>query len=188
MRVTIAVALLCAALTGRAAAMSVLPLDLGRLTGDAGRIFVGRVERVDAGRDASGLPAVWTTFAVDETLKGAADARVTLKQLGATFGAGGRIAPQVGLPRYAVGESVVLFVHPESPLGFTSPVGLGQGVFRIHEHDGQRVVENDVGNRNLTSDASGARALATAPSGAAAEPLPLDTLVGRVRALVAGIP
>jgi hypothetical protein len=173
-----------------ARAMTILPLDLPALTQQAGRIFVGRVERVESGHDAHGLPVTWTTFAVEQTVKGPDGAHVTLKQLGASLGpADARVLPHPGLPRYQPGESVVLFVHPESALGLTSPVGLGQGCFRIRDDHGAAVVENDVGNRNLGTAALAARALG-APSAPAPDmtpaPLPLETLLGRVRALVEG--
>jgi hypothetical protein len=182
------VALLLALATGSGHAMTLLPLDLPQLTGQAERIFVGRVEHVATGRDANGLPAVWTTFAVDEPLKGwqgAAPGHVTLKQLGASFG-GAPVVPHTALPRYREGESVVLFVHPDSTLGFTSPVGLGQGCFRIGEHDGVRTVENDVGNVNLSSTATATQARGNAAAGGTqpSGPLTLATLVARVRALV----
>jgi hypothetical protein len=181
-----------------AVAMTVLPLDLAALTAGAGTIFVGRVTRVDPGVDERGIAAVWTTFAVEQTLKGAAGPTLTLKQLGASFGASGtpngaRVFPNV--PRFAPGESVMLFVHPPSALGFASPVGLGQGAFRIREHDGRRVVTNDVANRNLDAGASGAASARTRglpSSEAAALPssadVPLDALVTRVRALVDATP
>ena len=178
-----------AAFAGSAAATTVLPLDLRELTGRADRIFLGRVEDVRSGRDASGLPAVWTTFAVDESLKGQAGSHVTLKELGTSFGGSGTVVtPHAGIPRHRLGESVVLFVHADSTLGFTSPVGLGQGCFRIREQDGGRVVENDVGNRNLAVEgAAAARAQRGAPPipSGAPEPLPLTTLLERVRGLVA---
>lgn len=169
------------ALARAGSAMTVLPIDLPALAGQAERIFVGRVERVTTGRDAHGLPATWTTFHVAERLKGPAGASVTVKQLGATVGAGGaRVLPHPSLPRYEVGESVVLFVHPESALGFTSPVGLGQGCFHVRGTPDAPVVENEVGNRNLAP--SGApHARVTAP---AITPVPLDDFLARVRGLV----
>ena len=187
----VALALLILASIVPAPAMTILPLDLAQLAGGAGRIFVGHVERVETGHDVSGLPAVWTTFAVDEALKGPGGEQVTLKQLGTSFGGNdARVVPYAGMPRYQAGESVVLFVHPESALGFTSPVGLGQGCFRILDRDGRRIVENDVCNRNLAVEAGAARTLggadqAGAPTVAA---LPLETLLGRVRALVDATP
>ncbi len=183
-------------LASHVAAMTVLPLDLPELTERADRIFVGRVERVESGRDAHGLPATWTTFAVVEKLKGAPPEHVTLKQLGASLGAGTTVVPHPALPRYRPGESVVLFVHPDSGLGFTSPVGLGQGCFRLRTADGGTVAENDVGNRNLAPAPGASRqrpaasprtATAVAPPNAAA-PLALDDLLVRVRALVAATP
>jgi hypothetical protein len=76
----------------------------------------------------------------------------------------------------------VLFVQPESALGFTSPVGLGQGCFRLHQRNGMTVAENDLGNRNLTSESPALRAPGAATNVGA--PLPLETLLTRVRALV----
>jgi hypothetical protein len=169
-----------------AAAMTILPLDLPALTQQAARIFVGRVEHIESGRDANGLPVTWTTFAVEQTVKGPDGTHVTLKQLGASLGpADARVLPHPGLPRYRPGESVVLFVHPQSALGLTSPVGLGQGCFRIRDDHGAAVVENDVGNRNLGTASPAARTLA-APNTPDTTPAPLslETLLGRVRALV----
>ncbi len=169
-----------------ASAMTILPLDLPAMTGQAARIFVGRVERIESGRDASGVPATWTTFAVSERVKGPVGDTVTVKQLGTSFGsADGPVLPHPALPRYRVGESVVLFMQPESVLGFTSPVGLGQGCFRVRSERGAAVAENDVGNRNLAPASAPARTLgATVTAAPSAAPLALDALLARVRALV----
>lgn len=179
-------ALVAALVVRPAGAMTVLPLDLDALTAGAGTIFVGRVTRVDPGVDERGIAAVWTTFAVEQTLKGAAGPTLTLKQLG-TSGMPNGAGAYPNVPRFAPGESVMLFVHAPSALGFASPVGLGQGAFRIRDHDGRRVVTNDVANRNLDVGASG-----PAPTGARAladtGDLPLDTLVARVRVLVDATP
>ena len=183
----VVVALLLLGFPAAAHAVTLLPLDLPELTGRAERIFVGRVETVATGRDANGLPAVWTTFAVEQPLKGwtgSPPAHLTLKQLGAGFGgAGATVVPHAALPRYREGESVVLFVHPDSTLGFTSPVGFGQGCFRIDERGGVPTVENDVGNANLAS-AGPARGRALATGAASAGPIPLAPFVARVQALV----
>lgn len=179
-------ALVAALLAQTAGAMTVLPLDLPALTAGAGTIFVGRVTRVDAGIDERGIAAVWTTFVIEATLKGATGPTLTLKQLGAPLGASGTsggVRPYPNSPRFAPGESVMLFVHAPSALGFASPVGLGQGAFRIRDRDGRRVVANDVANRNLDAVSSG-RAADAARGTAPSEHLPLDTLVARVRALV----
>jgi hypothetical protein len=181
-------------------ATTVLPLDLKELTAAAGRIFHGRVTAVRSGQDGHGLPATWTTFAVDEMVKGTAAATIEIKQIGGGGSVDGRIFRIPALPSYAVGDEVILFLHPESAEGFTSPVGLGQGRFRVRRGHGAPVAENDVGNRNLTPVASGASSqqALTAPGSAAAgrsldgreaprtggtAPIAVDELLTRVRAL-----
>jgi hypothetical protein len=46
---------------------------------------------------------------------------------------------------------VLLFLHPESNLGYSSPVGFGQGVFMVSApgRSGQKTAVNEVGNRRL---------------------------------------
>jgi hypothetical protein len=179
-----------------APATTILPLDLDALTAAAGRVFMGRVVAVRSGRDRHGLPATWTTFAVDEALKGTSAKRIEIKQLGvATPLPDGTVFRVPALPSYRVGDEVILFLQPESREGFTSPVGFGQGRFRIH-HDGTgavAVAENDVGNINLSGATTGAastaraRAEPVAPSAAnttppTAAPLAVDDLLARIRA------
>jgi hypothetical protein len=170
-----------------AVATMVLPLDLDAMTAAADRVFVGRVVTVRSGRDDHGLPVTWTTFTVEDALKGAPPKTLEIKQLGVDRPlADGGVFRIPALPTYRVGEEVVLFLHPDSRQGFTSPVGLGQGRFRVRRDGGSAVVENDVGNSNLAAP-SAARATARVtggPAGALGTPAPiaLDNLVARVRA------
>ena len=55
------------------------------------------------------------------------------------------------MPKYNVGEEIVLFLYPESKLGLTSPVGQGQGKFIVRNdlRSGQRMLLNDRSNYNL---------------------------------------
>ncbi len=54
------------------------------------------------------------------------------------------------MPGYRKGQKLLLFLHGDSRLGLTSPVGFTQGVFRmIQDRDGLKAV-NGVGNSNLT--------------------------------------
>lgn len=173
-----------------APATTVLPLDLDQMTAAADRVFLGRVVAVRTGRDAQGLPSTWTTFTVEEAIKGATSATVEIKQLGVDAPlADGTVFRIPSLPSYRVGEELILFLHPDSGAGFTSPVGLGQGRFRVHHRAGGAVAENDVGNANLATPASGggapsarARALTGAPS-APSGAIPVDDLLARVRAI-----
>jgi hypothetical protein len=178
-----------------APATTILPLDLDALTAAAGRVFMGRVVAVRSGRDRYGLPATWTTFAVDEALKGTSAKRIEIKQLGVAAPLpDGTVFRVPALPSYRVGDEVILFLQPESREGFTSPVGFGQGRFRIHRHGAGAVAENDVGNINLSGATTGAaltaraRAEPVAPSAAAnttqptAAPVAVDDLLARIRA------
>ena len=151
----------------RADATVVLRLPLARMAREAGRIVHGTVVEVRAGRDEAGLPATWVTLAVARTVKGPAVRHLTLKQFGAAEplpdGTVGRIA---GLPRYAVGEEVVLFLRPESGRGFTSPVGLGQGTYRVSRGAaGARVRRDTPGatTRDLGAFLADVERLAVAP-------------------------
>jgi hypothetical protein len=126
----LALALLVAA--GPASATMVERMPLARVTKEAGRIVQGRVVEVHGGRDRSGLPATWITFDVSRTLKGRHRRRIRIKQYG-TSGPlpDGGVSRISGLPRYVVGEEAVVFLRAASRRGFTSPVGLGQGVYRV---------------------------------------------------------
>lgn len=127
-----------------------LPLD--RVAAEAESIVHARVVDVQPGRDESNLPATWITLDVTRALKGGRVSRVTIKQFGVTTPlADGTLAALAGLPRYAPGDEVVLFLRGESPRGFTSPVGLAQGVYRVaHEH-GRAQVRDDL-RRNAPQD------------------------------------
>jgi len=187
-----------AVLPGAARATTVLRVDLPTLTAGADRIFVGRVVTVQSGRDPRPLPVTWVTFAVDEALKGEPGARLTIKQIGVSAPlADGTLYRIPALPTYREGDEVLLFLHPDSAAGFTSPVGFGQGRFRIRR-DGERpTAENDAGNRDVETapSAAGAAPLGATPSAAgtravvasaaaARGPMPLDELLARVRVLV----
>ena len=81
---------------------------------------------------------IWTftTFAVEETWKGAArfqtsNQYLTVRLLGGTLG---HFTSNVsGVPRFSPGEEVVLFLEPTGPHGYFSVVSWLQGTFRIHE-------------------------------------------------------
>jgi hypothetical protein len=134
---------LAAGLAVRAQAMDVLPLGLEEVVDRAGDVVHGTVVEVAPGRDADGVAATWVTVAVAESLKGGARDRLTFKQVGTSEPLGdGAIFRVPGLPRYRVGDELVLFLHPPSARGFTSPVGLGQGVVRVEAQSGERFVRS----------------------------------------------
>ena len=48
----------------------------------------------------------------------------------------------------------MLFLHADSRIGLTSPVGLSQGVFQIEKIQDYLAVSNSLGNRNLAYNVS----------------------------------
>jgi hypothetical protein len=138
---------------GPVAATMLTAMPLERIAREAVRIVHGTVVDVQAGRDRSGLPATWVTLEVARSLKGDATRRVTIKQYGApTALSDGTVTHVTGLPGYTIGEEVVLFLRGESRLGFTSPVGFGQGKYRVSRRGGRSRVRRDApeaGSRDL---------------------------------------
>ena len=130
--VMLSVAVAAVLVPARGDATMVKRLPLEAVVARAARIVHGTVVEVQSGRDDVGLPSTWVTLDVAETLKGQSGERVTFKQFGVHVPlSDGTITGVPGLPRYKVGDEVVLFLHAPSVRGFTSPVGLGQGCYHV---------------------------------------------------------
>ena len=113
-----------------ARAMSVLPLYLDEIVTDAAVAFQGKALESHSERDPqTGSIVTYSTFEVQEVLKGEAGATHTIKQIGGKIE--GEINQITGVPTFTVGESYILFLYGVSASGFSSPVGLGQGKFNI---------------------------------------------------------
>ncbi|HEX5038479.1 MAG TPA: hypothetical protein VFX30_15095 [bacterium] len=134
--------LCCLAWAFSTRAASVLPLSLSQLTGQAGRIFVGTCVSLTTDLDENGIPATYARFAVSDGVKGAASGEtILIKQFGTSraplkVGEGeSAVVPMktisLAASPYEAGKDYLLFLYPESDLGFTSPVGAGQGRFEI---------------------------------------------------------
>jgi hypothetical protein len=140
-------AAMLAAITVPAGAGMVLKMNLSQLTDRADAIFRGQVLSAEPGKIAIGggtLPTVTYRLRVDEAFKGKFDAKenaspeVEITMLG-TIKAAVRSGSQTHLssslpevPKLRVGENYVLFTTAPSKSGLRSPVGLGQGSFRIY--------------------------------------------------------
>lgn len=99
---------------------SVLPLTLQDLKRDANRIFVGECLESVRELDEHQIPSLSIRLAVERPIRGVRQGeRLWVKQF-----AGGACRP---------GERLLLFLYPESRLGFSSAVGLGQGRFAIRQ-------------------------------------------------------
>jgi hypothetical protein len=145
------------------ATMILRSMSLPEVAGEATRIVHGTVTDVRSGRDESDAPATWITIDVARTLKGSVGRRLTIKQFGVAEPlADGTVTRIPGLPAYQVGEEVVVFLRDDSERGFTSPVGLGQGVYRVSTRGGRRTVQSDLrgGHQDLDSFLSGVAGLA----------------------------
>ena len=141
-RLAVALAIV-AGIAGSSPAMDVRRLGFDEVVERADCIVHGTVSSVASGRDEAGIPATWVTLAVAECLKGGTGPSLTLKQVGVQEPmADGTLLRIPGLPRYRAGDEVVLFLHAPSGRGFTSPVGLGQGVYRIRATPGGRTVRS----------------------------------------------
>jgi hypothetical protein len=138
-------------LTPLAHASIVRTLNLEDLTTRADRIFSGRCVDVREVRHAGlGQTVTYTTFVVTRAVKGDLHERITIKSIGGLGSEGAGRDPFAAVPRFHRGEEVILFLYGDSAAGLTSPVGLGQGKFRIIKNKrGREIALNENGNRTL---------------------------------------
>ncbi len=138
------------AMSGITLAATVLPLGLDRLHGDAKLVFLGECLSNSVGLDkVSGRVVTFTTFEVLETFKGKTGRSHTIKQIGGNLPEANLNVRIPGVPQFEVGKRYVVFLPPVSNLGFSSPVGLSQGMFTVKTDaaTGAQMVSNgrDVG-------------------------------------------
>jgi hypothetical protein len=139
-----------------ALATSVLPLDLAQVIDQSAVAFQGTCIDNKSGRDPqTGLIVTMTTFRVDDVLKGDVGATYTIKQLGGENTSEGLNFTVHSIPKFAVGESYVVFMAGVSSAGFSSPIGLSQGRFTIQGGDAGLEVGNGVDFRDLTENMAG---------------------------------
>lgn len=117
----------------------VIPLNLEQITERADKIFVGTCQDIDEAIDENGLRATYLTYSVEETIKGEPRSLEQIK----VFGTGD----------YKIGKREILFLYKESQLGFSSPVGAGQGRFEILS-EGSGALVQSVFYRNLNQGIS----------------------------------
>lgn len=144
----IAFLLLSIAIFGTASFANTRAVNLSEMTSRAGRIVHGRVVEVRDGTHPKNeqIAVTFVKIQVTDMIKGEAVRDFTFMQYGNSTH-----LYVVHLPRYSVGEEVVLFLYAESKLGFTSPVGEGQGKFVVRDNvrSGQRQLINEQLNRSL---------------------------------------
>lgn len=129
-------------------ATSVLPLNLEQLSTRASLIFYGTVISNQVQKDTqSGQIVTLTEFEVVDLIKGNADSRHTIKQLGGHLKDSDMRVQIHGVPEYQTGSQYVIFLPEKSSLGFSSPIGLHQGSFSVRTIDDEKIISN---GRNIS--------------------------------------
>lgn len=131
-------------------ASRVRPVNLEEMTARAERIVSGECVGVEVVRDPElDLDVAHVTLRVERSLKGGPPGTLTVRML-AGVADSGRGSGVAGMPRFARGERVILFLYGESGSGLTSPVGLGQGKFTVlADKEGREIAFNGFGTRML---------------------------------------
>lgn len=120
--------------------------NLAELVDDAGVIVVGRIlsARVQPHPDYKNIPTVLVAVQVEESLKGDAAGIYVYRQAILD------IREQFNTAGYKKGQPVLLLLASPSRYGLSSPMGLGQGSFRLlQDRRGQRFAVNGFGNAGL---------------------------------------
>jgi hypothetical protein len=154
-----------ALVAGNTKAMTLANTNLVDLIRDADSIVVGSVSTVTDGVDTNGFPYTEVTVSVQEAIRGTQSDTYTFRQIGlqkprlTADGTKMMLPAPEGIPRYAVGEHVLLFMGtPASMTGLQSTIGLGFGKFYLNA--GSAV--DDVGNEGVFQNVELRAGLATA--------------------------
>jgi len=140
----------CLLLTLPLQAGQIRPVNLEEMTVRADRIFAGRCLETEIVAHAKLGAVTRVTFEVERAVKGDLGSTLTIEVVGSGSGQPAPGLMTLDVPRFAPGERVVLFLYPDSSLGLTSPVALGQGKFSVlHDKEGQELAVNALGNRDL---------------------------------------
>ena len=131
----------------------VVPLTLDDLSRVSTVIFEGTCVDNRVERDASTNRIVtYTTFTVADVIKGDVGSTYTIKQIGGELPDEAVVRHIHGIPKFQVGEEYVVFMAGVSSAGFSSPIGLSQGRFKVKRENGRRQVTNGRDFRELTAD------------------------------------
>lgn len=176
-------------------AATVVQLNLEQMVDRADKIFRGTVLDAREGTVRAGggdLPIVTYRIRVDEEFKGTfeevkgmriAEIRMLGKLKSSNSDTLRSLPALTDLPRLEVGHDYLLLTTPESAVGLSTTIGLGQGRFELRGKPGQEVAINDNQNRGLFRDMG-----PTGPSGGVTPqgggPLPYSALASLIRNFV----
>ncbi|MFA6542355.1 MAG: hypothetical protein WCT99_12225 [Bacteroidota bacterium] len=161
-------------------------MNLERIVSDAAVIVHGTVAAVEAKRDpGTNIISTVVTIRVIENFYGAAGDSITLKM------AGGRVQNRSvrfsEMPVFTPGEEFIGMFYAPSRLGLTSPVGMGQGKFRlIRDPAGtSMIVKNSLNNAGLFTGMKHASSLAKSSMlSASTQGIALDDFTASLRSLI----
>ena len=132
-------------------ATSVLPLYFDQIVDMSAVAFQGICTGNRVGRDEKGFVATYTTFLVQDVLKGEAGQTYTIKQIGGELPDGSLRVKMHGTPTFTQGGRYIVFLNGVSSAGFSSPVGLFQGRFTVIVDDAGPQVTNGRDFKAMTS-------------------------------------
>jgi hypothetical protein len=165
---------------GRPAAATTLQgFDLAGLVDRSARIVAATCQRVTP-EVMGGQPVTRYGFAVRQFLKGEGPAALSVVLPGGEQA--GTTVRWVGMPVFAPGEEVILFLTGPDQVGAAWPVGLAQGAFRIERQDDRLVVRQQLDGVGLTWPSGTGAAKPTIAE--RLDGLPLADFLVRVRARV----
>ena len=170
-------------------ATSMKPLNLSDLVRESTHIVSGTVSAVSEGIDLNKIPYTEIQLKVSESIRGETNGKMTFRQFGlqsARPDENGRkfLGLIAGMPRYAVGDHVVLFLGPTSKIGYRTTVGLGQGHFALRGGTLQNDLNNSGLFRNLNIRSTRLTEKETALVGTEQGGVVTDTFLGLVRRAV----
>ena len=157
-------------LTAQVHATIMLQMNLEEMTERAGTIFRGTVISVQQGTIEAGgaeLPTVTYRFKVEELFKGQASevkgdkAVMEVRMIGSLksdqVSVDGKVKFSVfrDVPRLNKGGDYLLFTTPESSIGLSTTVGLGQGAFKVSPIEGELQAVNEFNNSGLGLNGAG---------------------------------
>jgi hypothetical protein len=129
---------------------TVRQVNLSEMVGYADRVFYGKCLSAESKFDPdTGVTFREYRFRVKESVKGGVEGEEVIVRQIQMMGSRGSSIP--GIPSYRKGQELLLFLHANSKLGLTSPVGMSQGTFKTQRLPGGEVgFINSQQNRNLT--------------------------------------
>ena len=139
-RIAAAVAAGLLASLATVSATSVLPVDFDEMVGRAHTVVRGRVAAVRA-QETMGRRSIESLVTLDviDVIKGSGTRELVFRVPGGRVGRYRRI--MVGVPEFAPGDDVVLFLSGTFPV-IPMPFGLSQGVYRVHRDASGRDLVN----------------------------------------------